>query len=75
MTAIATAPWDMIIAGEDVQSEAGETFETVSPTTNQPIAEVPKGTPRMSIARSPPPAQRSMTDPGPALPHWSDPGR
>ncbi|CAN5575462.1 aldehyde dehydrogenase family protein [soil metagenome] len=35
----------MIIGGQDVLAVEGETFDTVSPTTNQPIATVPKATP------------------------------
>ncbi len=41
-TATAISTWNMIIGGEDVPALSGETFETVSPTTNEPIARVPK---------------------------------
>jgi acyl-CoA reductase-like NAD-dependent aldehyde dehydrogenase len=33
---------DMIIGGDDLPAADGQTFETVSPTTNEPIAVVPK---------------------------------
>jgi acyl-CoA reductase-like NAD-dependent aldehyde dehydrogenase len=43
MTATAIATWDMIIGGKDVRAANGDTFETVSPTTNDVIGAVPKG--------------------------------
>lgn len=43
MTAAAISRWEMIIGGKDVPSALGETFDTVSPTTNDAIAAVPKG--------------------------------
>jgi acyl-CoA reductase-like NAD-dependent aldehyde dehydrogenase len=56
---------EMIIGGNDAQAADGETFETVSPTTNQPIAAVPKATPPdVDLAVS---AARKAFDDGP----WS----
>lgn len=43
MTATAIETWDMVIGGRDVPAAEGERFETVSPTTNQVIGSVPKG--------------------------------
>jgi acyl-CoA reductase-like NAD-dependent aldehyde dehydrogenase len=34
--------WNLLVGGQDVPAAGGETFETVSPTTNQPIAIVAK---------------------------------
>jgi betaine-aldehyde dehydrogenase len=41
-TANKLTDYQLVIGGKSVPSVTGETFETVSPTTNQPIAFVPK---------------------------------
>ncbi len=43
MTATAIDVWNMVIGGRDVPAAAEERFETVSPTTNEAIGSVPKG--------------------------------
>lgn len=42
MTATAVETWQLIIDGQKVDAASGETFDTVSPATNETIGRVPK---------------------------------
>lgn len=68
MLSQATKTYQMLIGGKSVGAVNGETFETVSPTTNQPIARVPRsGLADVELAIR---AARDAFDSGP-WPRWT----
>jgi hypothetical protein len=54
----------LLIDGQWVDAKSGKTFAVFDPSNGQQIAQVARAGPRMSSARSPPPATPSRTGPG-----------
>ncbi len=74
--AVAMQEYHLLIDGKNVPAATGETFETVSPTTNEVIGRVAKaGLEDVERGGCGRPARRSMTDPGRAGRRRSGRGR